>query len=124
VLVPFKVTCKVIRQYTLKSIQDGVATFDVKITYADDPGFKPEAENTVLHVAGSGSGTATFEIRRGVFQQSRMPSSMHIDIEAPLRPLPDHPETEHASTGKSHIDLDLLLSGQQKVQRLWGEEPD
>jgi len=73
---------------------------------------------------GGGSGTATFEVRRGVFQQSRMPSSMHIDIEAPLRPLPDHPETERASTGKSHIDLDLLLSGQQKVQRLWGDEPD
>jgi hypothetical protein len=118
------ITYKVTREYTLKSIQGGLATFDVKVTYADDPAFKPGAEKTSLHITGGGSGTAVFEIDRGVFQQSRLPSSMRIDIEAPLRPLPNHPETEQGATGKSHIDLDLLVSGQQTVRRLWGDDAD
>jgi len=118
------VTYKVTREYTLKSVQGGLATFDVKITYADDPAFKPGAQNTSLHISGGGSGTAVFEIGRGVFQESRLPSSMHIDIEAPLRPLPDHPETAKAPTGKTHVDLDLLVAGRQTVRRVWGDDTD
>jgi len=118
------VTYKATREYTLKSIQGGLATFDVKITYADDPAFKPGAQNTSLHITGGGSGIAVFEVGRGVFQESRLPSSMHIDIEAPLRPLPDHPETAKAPTGKTHVDLDLLVAGRQTVRRVWGDDTD
>ena len=118
------VTYKMTRDYTLKSIQGGLATFDVTITYADDPGFKPSAEGTSLHISGGGSGTAVFEIGRGVFQESRLPSSMRIDIEAPLRPLPEHPETANAPRGKSHVDVDLLVSGRQMVRRVWGDDTD
>jgi len=118
------VTYKVIREYALKSLQGGLATFDVRITYADDPAFKPGAEKTSLRITGGGSGTAVFEPGRGVFQESRLPTSMRIDIEAPLRPLPDHPETAKAPTGKTHVDLDLLVAGRQTVRRVWGDDTD
>lgn len=115
-------TLKITRDFTLKSIDGGLATFDVKVTYGPDPAFKPTAENTSCAISGGGAGEATFEIPRGVFLRARVPSSVHIDIEAPLRPLPGHPETEVASEGKSHIDLDITLFGQQSVVRSWGEE--
>jgi len=118
------VTIKWTREYTLKSVSDGVATFEVKTTYAEDPGFNPETEKTTFRVSGGGSGEALFEVRRGVFMRSRQPTSMHIEIEAPLRPLPEHPETNAGLLGKSFIDLDLLLTGEQTVKRVWGEEPD
>jgi hypothetical protein len=118
------VTYKVTREYTLKSVQEDLANFDVTITYTDDPAFKPTAQNTSLHITGGGSGTAVFVIARGVFKESRLPSSMHIDIEAPLRRLPDHPETAKAATGKTHIDLELLVSGKQTVRRIWGDDTD
>jgi hypothetical protein len=119
-----KITYTQAREYTLKSIQGGLATFEVKVTFSDNPAFKPEAEKTSLHISGGGNGTALFEIARGVFQESRLPSSMRIDIEAPLRPLPNHPETAQAAMGKTHIDISLLVSGQQRVHRLWGDDPD
>jgi len=119
-----KVTYKMTRDYALKSINGCLATFDVKVIYADDPAFKPGAEKTTLHISGGGSGTAVFDVGRGVFQESRLPTAMRIDIEAPLRPLPSHPETEQSSIGKSHVDLDLLISGQQTVRRLWGDDTD
>lgn len=118
------VTLKVTRVYVLKSLAGGVATFEVRTTYADDPAFKPGAEKTTVHISGSGSGQATFEIARGVYESTRMITPMHIDLEAPLRPLPNHPETESPATGKTHIDLEILLSGQQTVKRTWGEEQD
>lgn len=122
-----EVTFKVTREYTLKSLANGLATFDVKTTYANDPGFKPKAENTSCSIhggSGGGAGEAVFEVNRGVFLRTRMPSSMRIDIEAPLRPLPGHPETDRPSMGKSHIDLDIVLFGEQTVKRVWGEDQD
>jgi len=119
-----KLTIQWTREYTLKSFGDGIAVFEVKTTYATDPAFKADTDKTTCRISGGGSGEALFEIRRGVFVRSRQPTSMHIDLEAPLRPLPNHPETDAGTLGKSHIDLDLLLSGQQTVRRVWGEEPD
>jgi hypothetical protein len=118
------ITLKATREYTLKSVSGDLATFEVKTTYANNPAFKPAMEKTTCSISGGGSGEAVFEIKRGVFLESRLPASIRIDIEAPLRPLPDHPETGTPSLGKSHIDIDLLLSGRQSVKRVWGEEPD
>jgi hypothetical protein len=115
-------TLKITREFTLKSIEGGLATFDVKVTYGADPAFKPTAEHTTCAISGGGTGGATFEIPRGVFLWLKVPSSLHIDIEAPLRPLPGHPETEVASEGKSHIELAISLFGQQTVVRSWGDE--
>ncbi len=118
------VTLKVTRDYTLKSVATGLATFDVILTYSSDPAYKPKAESTACAFSGGGAGDAVFEVKRGVFVRSRVPSSLRIDIEAPLRPLPGHPETDVGAVGKSHIDLDLVLFGEQRVARTWGEEED
>jgi|SRR5262245_17338901 len=118
------VTIQWTREYILKSQEAGVATFEVKTTYATDPAFKPEMERTTCQVSGSGTGEATFEVKRGVFLRSRLPSTMRVEIEAPLRPLPEHPETQVSGTGKSHIVLNLLLSGEQTVKRVWGDDTD
>jgi len=118
------VTIRWTREYVLKSQEGGVATFEVKNSYAPDPAFKPEMERTSCQVSGSGTGEATFEIKRGIFIRSRVPSTMHIEIEAPLRPLPDQPETNVSATGKSHVELSLLLSGEQTVKRVWGDDTD
>jgi hypothetical protein len=118
------VSLKVTRDYILKSVVSGLATFEVKMTYTNDPAYKPKVENTVCAISGGGAGEAIFEVRRGVFLTSRVRSSMRIDIEAPLRPLPGHPETAAPSSGKSHIDLDFVFFGQQTVKRTWGEEED
>jgi hypothetical protein len=118
------VTIKWTREYTLKSQAGGLATFEVKTAYSADPAFKPEMENTSCQVSGGGSGEAIFEIRRGVFVRSRLPSTMLIDIEAPLRPLPDQPATSVGLKGKSHVQLELLLAAEQTVKRTWGEDTD
>jgi len=120
-----EVTVTLTRVYTLKSIANGLATFDVKTSYANDPAFKATTENTSCTIrsgTGNGAGEAVFEIERGVFVSTRMASSMRIDIEAPLRPLPGHPETDKPGLGKSHIDLDLVFFGSQTVKRLWGDD--
>lgn len=118
------VTVKVTRDYLLKSVAGPLATFEVKVTYSSDPAYQASTENTTCAISGGGAGEATFAVKRGVFLVSRVPTSMRIDIEAPLRPLPGHPETAVAALGKSHIDLDLILFGEQKVVRTWGEEED
>lgn len=115
-------TLKVTRDFILKSIDGGLARFDVKVTYGPDPAFKPTAEHTLCAISGGGTGEAIFEIPRGVFLSARVPSTLRIDIEAPLRPLPGHPETEVAAVGKSHIELDITQFGQQTVVRTWGDE--
>ena len=118
------VTFKVTRDYILKSIAGALAIFEVKVTYSNDPAYQAKAENTTCVISGGGAGEATFAVKRGVFLVSRVATSMRIDIEAPLRPLPNHPETAVAALGKSHMDLDLMLFGEQKVERTWGEEED
>jgi len=118
------VTYRSTRVFTLKSLQKGLATFEVKVTYADDPAYKVRAEKTTLHISGGGSGTSVYQVERGVFKEARLPTTMRIDIEAPLRPLSDRPEPAKSVIGKSHIDLDLLVSGQQEVRRVWGDDTD
>ncbi len=120
-------TLTMTREYTLKSVDNGLATFDVKTTYANDPGFKAKADNTSCSIrngSGSAAGEAVFEVKRGVFVRTRLASSMRIDVEAPLRPLPGHPETDKPSLGKSHIDLDIVYFADQTVKRAWGEDKD
>lgn len=120
------VTVKQTRVYTLRELQyDGtMAIFDVQTIYAEDPAFKPPMDNTSCALSGGGQGEATFDVKRGVFLKSRLPSTMKIDITAPLRPLPDHPETNTSTIGKSHILVDILLVGDQSVRRIWGDEDE
>jgi hypothetical protein len=121
-----EVGLQITRAYVLKEISgDGrLATFVIKASYAADPGTPSKAPDTTLVIGGGGVGEAVFEIGKGVFLSSRLPTVMTMDVSAPLRPLPDAPETAKAGTGKTHIDLELLLSAQQAVQRTWGEEEE
>jgi len=96
----------------------------VTISYANDPAALSKAPGTTCMLSGGGEGTAEFDVRRGVFLAMRVPSTLKIDIAAPLRPLPEHPEMKEAGSGKTHIEVDLLLSAQQLVKRVWGEESD
>lgn len=117
-------TVRLTREYILKETSGSQATFEVKVTYANDSGNPPKAPDTTCLIAGGGTGQAVFDTRRGVFLSANLPSAMTIDIEAPLRPLPDKPETAHPGKGKTHIDLELLVAGLQTVQRTWGEDQD
>ena len=112
------------RQYVLKENIDGRATFDVKVTFKSDPATPPQAPRTSCTIHGGGSGTATFDVKRGVFTSTRLPVEMLIDIEAPLRRLPGTPENADPGLGQSHIDLAMILSGDQKIQRVWGDDTD
>ncbi len=115
-------TLKVTRDFILKTAVGGLSTFDVKVTYADDPAFKSKAERTTCRVGGGGTGEAEFDQPRGVFQRARIPTLLKLDIEAPLRPLPNHPEIDPSTLGKSHIELQFLVTGNQVVRRIWGED--
>jgi hypothetical protein len=117
-------TVRLTREYTLKEATGERATFVVKVTYANDPANPPKAPGTTCTIAGGGTGEALFDTRRGVFLNSSLPTTMTVDIEAPLRPLPEKPETADPGKGKTHLEMDLLLSGQLTVRRTWGEEED
>jgi len=115
---------RVAREYTLKEVNGERAVFGVTVTYANDPAASSKAAGTTCTLSGGGEGTAEFDVRRGVFLAFRVPSTLKIDIVAPLRPLPEHPEMKEGGSGKTHIEIDLLLSAQQIVKRVWGEESD
>ncbi|MFQ5878181.1 MAG: hypothetical protein ACE5JH_10925 [Acidobacteriota bacterium] len=112
------------REYTLKRFTPRSATFEVRTTYANDPQSKPTEPRTTCRIGGGGTGEATFDVRKGVFVRTRVPETLTIDIEAPLRPLPGMDEGEDPGTGRSHLKLDLTSSATQTVKRLWGEEDD
>jgi hypothetical protein len=53
-----------------------------------------------------------------------MESRMVIDLEAPLRRLPDQPEDFDPGTATSRIDLSLVMSATHSVTRLFSEPPE
>src|SRR5207245_198558 len=112
----------VTRVLTFRSIDGGQARFEVKTTYANDPTTKATAAGTSCVIGGDGTGDAAFDLKRGVFVASRQTSTLTLDIEAPLRPLPEHPETEKAGPGRSHLELGLSYNGQQSVHKILGED--
>lgn len=110
------------RELTLKSFAGGQASFDIKTTYATDPATKPTVAGAACVISGGGTGDALFDLTRGVFLASHQNSTLMIDIQAPLRPLPEHPETQNAGSGKSHLQLVIGYNGQQTVHKILGEE--
>ncbi|HEU4402879.1 MAG TPA: hypothetical protein VFT43_12315, partial [Candidatus Polarisedimenticolia bacterium] len=119
-----KVGMVMTREYRLRDVKGEVATFDVTVSYANDPATPVTAPGTTCVIAGGGKGELVFETRRGVFLSSRLPTTMTIDIKAPLRPLPDKPETATPGAATTHMTIDLLLSAEQTAKRVWGEEED
>ena len=117
-----KVRVLVTRELTFKTVSGGQARFDVKTTYATDPTTKPTAAGTNCVIGGDGAGDVAFDLKRGVFVASRQASTLTLDIEAPLRPLPEHPETEKAGPGKSRLVLGITYNGQQAVHKILGED--
>jgi hypothetical protein len=110
------------RELTLRSFDGARAVFDVKTTYAADPARASTLKNTTCAISGSAKGEMVFDARRGVFESSREEGTMVFDIRAPLRPLPEHPETAHAGSGASHLALRLNVSAQQTVHKILGPE--
>ena len=112
------------RELTLQQVGGNLARFEVKTTYADAPA--PEGKGpsggASCKVSGGGTGVMNFDLRRGVFLTADQPGDMTLEISAPLRPLPDHPETEKAGNGKSRIELRINTTGGLVVHRLVGED--
>jgi hypothetical protein len=112
------------RDYRLKEVNGNSASFEVKTEYALDPATPPKEPRTTCAISGGGMGEAVFDVRRGVFLTSKLPSLLVIEIEAPLRHLPEQPETEDPGRAKMRMELELLITGQLTVKRVWGEEED
>ena len=112
----------VTRDLVLKQVSGDRASFDVRLTFANDPRAGSSRPDTLCTVSGSGQGEAIFDLRHGVFLSARQPATMILDIQAPLRPLPEHPETEHPGIGRSHLELELLTTGQQAVHKIMGDD--
>lgn len=112
------------RRYTLRAVGGDLASFEVQVDYALDPATPVQAPGTACTITGGGAGEAVFNLRRGVFVNTRLPTTMRIDIEAPLRRLPHQPEGSDPGKATTRIDLDLMLIGNLDVKRLWGEDTD
>lgn len=112
------------RTYTLTRAERGQAFFNVNVEYTLDPQTPSKEPGTACVISGGGRGEAMFDLRRGVFLSTRLPTTQIIEIEAPLRRLPDQPEGHDPGKGKTRIELEVLLGGNQTVKRLWGDEED
>ncbi len=114
----------VTRELTLKQVSGDLAKFEVKTTYANAPAAegKGAAGGATCAISGGGTGDADFDLKRGVFLASQQPGTMKLEITAPLRPLPEHPETEHAGMGTTRIELQIKISGSLVVHRIVGED--
>jgi hypothetical protein len=109
------------RTLTLREVHANEAVFNLAVTYKGDPATPPTEPRTTCTIGGGGTGEATFDRTDGLFIRARMESRMTIDLEAPLRRLPDQPEDVDPGTAKSHIDLAINISGTQVVTRLFSE---
>jgi len=115
----------VARDYILKEKRGGLAIFEVKTTYASDPASPPTAPGTTCAISGGGDGEATFDLAGGYFLGTRSDSVLRIAIEAPLRPLPDHPETvEGVGHATTRLVIALQLSATQTVASWAGTTGD
>jgi hypothetical protein len=118
-----KMAVRLTRRYTLQRVQGQEAFFDVAVLYAADPNTPPTAERTTCVITGGGRGDAVFDLADGVFVSASQATKLVIDIDAPLRRLPDQPADADPGTGKSHMEIFLNLSGKQKVAQLFEAEP-
>ena len=116
------VAARMTRVFTLKELRDRQAVFAVKTTYAIDPGTPPKADRTTCVIGGGGDGEAIFDLDAGYFLSARITTKMTIDIEAPLRPLPDQPQGTDPGTGKSHLALVLTMYGKQAAAQMFSAE--
>jgi hypothetical protein len=112
------------RELVLKSFDGRIATFDVTIRYAADPAKPSRDQKTVCVISGTGKGEATFDVRRGLFLATRQEGAVIFDIEAPLRPLADRPDTQNPGPGKSRLVLALTLNARQTSSRVVGSDED
>jgi len=111
------------RRYTLREVRGQEAVFDVALIYAVDPATPPTAPRTTCVITGGGVGEAVFNLTDGFFESASQPTQMVIDVEAPLRHLPDQPPDADPGTAKSHMVISLSLSGKQKMSRLFDDPP-
>ncbi len=111
------------RHYTLEKLLPEEAVFSVSMTYAEDPKRSPSRERSRCVISGKGSGEAVFDIKRGFFRSSRLRTRLTIDIEAPLRKLPEH-EDDDPGLGTTRIVQNLTMQGKQVVSRLFGKDED
>lgn len=118
------VRLQVTRDFRLSQMSGQSATFQVKTEYALDPATPPEEPRTTCVISGGGTGEMAFDARRGVFLSASLPSALVIEIQAPLRRLPEQPENEDPGMAKTRLDLELMITGMQSVKRVWGEEED
>jgi hypothetical protein len=111
------------RRYTLREVRGQEAIFDVAVIYAVDPTTPPTAPRTTCVITGGGEGEAVFDLTEGIFVHATQPTQLVIDVEAPLRHLPDQPADADPGTAKTHMVIGLSLSGKQKVARLFDVAP-
>jgi hypothetical protein len=110
------------RVFTLREVRGAEAVFDVAVTDEIDPATAPTEPHTTCVLKGSGKGEAVFNLDDGFFTSGRIPASITIDIEAPLRRLPGQPEDQDPGTAKNHIQMLLTLSGKVTVARLFPDK--
>jgi hypothetical protein len=107
------------RVLTPREMQGDEITFDVKTTYAADPATPPKAERTTCIIGGGGDGEVVFNRSDGIFVHARLESKLVIDIEAPLRALPNQAPGSDPGRASVHIDMSLKMNGKQSVARLF-----
>jgi hypothetical protein len=107
------------RVLTPREMEGEDITFDVKTTYAADPATPPKAERTTCVIGGGGDGEAVFSRSDGVFVRTRLTSNLIIDIEAPLRALPNQAPGSDPGSASVHIEMSLKMNGKQGVVRLF-----
>ena len=112
------------REYILDRVLHTRANFRIVTTFANDPKLVPDVPETFCRISGGGEGTASFDLKRGVFVSQRDVARLKINIEAPLRPLPEKPETNEGGRATTTLDLEIRTTLQQKVKRVWGEDED
>jgi hypothetical protein len=113
-----KMGVRMTRRYTLRERRGRQAVFDVEVMFAADPATPPSVPRTTCVITGGGKGDALFDLEDGTFVDAKQPTRMVIDVEAPLRRLPDQPEGSDPGVGKTHMEISLLLSGNQTVTHL------
>jgi hypothetical protein len=109
------------RAFTLREIRGDEAIFHLRLTYEADPATPPTVPRTTCVIAGDGAGEAAFDRQDGLFVRSQIESRMVIDLEAPLRRLPDQAEDFDPGTAKSRIELGVTVSGTQILAKLFGD---
>jgi hypothetical protein len=107
------------RVFTLREVGAGQAVFDVDITDVADPATPPTAPRTTCLINGSGRGEVVFGMEEGMFVKGRIPSTIELVIDAPLRPLPGQPEGQDPGTARVAVTMGLTMSGTVKLARLF-----